>query len=103
MLTRHGYARQPDTGDGVVRWASTRTDLPAVRVWIGPYWPSPGSVHGSDEPTIQINDSHDNDGQGKDGAIGKLTSKTAREILATCLADREKEGFYDPAYYDYDL
>ncbi|MBB2914039.1 hypothetical protein FHS43_005351 [Streptosporangium becharense] len=23
----HGYARQPDTGDGVVRWASTRTDL----------------------------------------------------------------------------
>ncbi|MFD8533886.1 AsnC family protein [Streptosporangium canum] len=102
LLATHGYARQPDTGDGVVRWASTRTDLPEVRVWIGPYWPSPGSVHGTGEPIIQINDAHDNNGQGKDAAIGKLASKTARDILATCLADREKEWFYDPTYYDDD-
>lgn len=47
---------------GAVRWASTRADLPRVRVWIGPY----KNLHGVVEPTIQFNDSFENDGQGKD-------------------------------------
>lgn len=91
LLAAHGYARQPDAGDGVVRWVSTRTDLPTVRVWIGPYRPSPGSAHGG-ESVIQMND------EGKDFAIGELSSETARDIFATCLAEREREGFYDPLY-----
>lgn len=96
LLAAHGYARQPDTGDGVVRWNSTRTDLPKVRVWIGPA----RSYQGFSESMIQINDSHDNDGQGKDALIGELSSKTSRQILAECLANREEEGFYDPDFYD---
>ncbi|OUC94838.1 hypothetical protein [Streptosporangium minutum] len=30
--------------------------------------------------------------------FGKPASKIARDILATCLTDREKEWFYDPTY-----
>jgi len=52
---------------------------------------------------IQINDSHDNGGQGKDALIGELSSKTSRRLLAECLANREEEGFYDPDFYDDDL
>ncbi|MEV8634313.1 hypothetical protein AB0395_21925 [Streptosporangium sp. NPDC051023] len=99
LLAAHGYARQPDTGDGVVRWTSTRTDLPEVQVWIGPC----RSYQGFSESMIQINDSHDNDGKGKDALIGELSSKTSRQILAECLASREQEGFYDADFFDDDL
>lgn len=96
LLAAHGYARQPDTGDGVVRWNSTRTDLPKVRVWIGPYH----SHQGFSESMIQINDSHDSGGQGKDALIGELSSKTSHQLLAECLTSREEEGFYDADFYD---
>jgi hypothetical protein len=80
----------------VVRWASTRADLPRVRVWIGPY----KNLHGVVEPTIQFNDSFESDGQGKDALIGELASKGSRDILAECLANREEEGFYDADFFD---
>ena len=95
ILARHGYAREADASDGVVRWNSTRTDLPKVRVWIGPA----RSYQGYCESMIQINDSHDMGGQGKDALIGELSSKTSRQLLAECLASREEEGFYDPDFY----
>ncbi|MFD8563295.1 hypothetical protein ACFV1N_38970 [Streptosporangium canum] len=80
----------------MVRWASTRADLPRVRVWIGPY----KNLHGVVEPTIQFNDSFENGGQGKDALIGELASKGSRDILAECLANREEEGFYDADCFD---
>lgn len=98
LLGEHGFTRQPDEGDGTVHWISTRTDLPTLRVWIGPYWPSPGSVHGTDQPTIQTNDAYDNNGKGKDCAVGKLSSPVARKMLADYLTSREQEGYYDPDY-----
>lgn len=80
----------------MLRWASTRADLPRVRVWIGPY----KNLHGVVEPTIQFNDSFENDGQGKDALIGELASKGSPDILAECLANREEEGFNDADFFD---
>lgn len=57
-------------------------------------------LRGVVEPTIQFNDSFENDGQGKDTLIGELASKGSRDILAECLANREEEGFDDADFFD---
>ncbi|MEU7858336.1 hypothetical protein [Nonomuraea sp. NPDC049141] len=65
LLTEHGFARRGNAGYRSVHWTSSRPDLPTLRVWIGLFQPSPGSPQGTDRPTIQTNDAHDNGGKGK--------------------------------------